>query len=124
MDIKEAIGIRFGNIDTKTGERVHHREIYRRAIEYLGGLDAVLPYVPFSLEEIQTAIAYGDVHLNRLPLKKWDTATGFRRVYMDYTPTYDGITFLLQSKGINGYSCAENVCILKEAAREWAERGF
>ena len=117
MTIKEAIGV-------KTNERIPHREIYRRAIEYLGGLDVVLPYVPFPLKSIQKAIETGDEYLNTLPLKIWDAASGFYTQGWDCFPTHDGITILLRQKSINVCSCSESVCILKEAALEWTERGF
>ena len=124
MTIEEAVGIRFGDIDAKAGERVSFEEFYRRVIEYLGGLDAVLPYIPFSLKEIQRALANGDENFNTLPLKKWDAAAGYLSQGWACIPTHSGLTILLRQKSIKSYSCSQNVCILKEAALEWAERGF
>ena len=106
----EAINIKNANIDAITGETVSHSEIYTRAINACGGLDAVISYIPFSLEHIQKALADNDEHLNTLPLKTWDF--GSERV-RDLCYRKAGITYMSLSQG---------VCLLKEAARQWAER--
>ena len=107
----EAINIRNANIDTNTGEVMPHKEIYTRAINACGGLDAVIPYIPFSLEKIQNALEHYDEHLNTLPLRTWDSAS--ERV--------KGLCY--RKAKINYMSVSQGVCLLKEAARQWAERG-
>ncbi len=108
----EAINIQCADIDRTTGEKIAHEEIYTRAINLLGGLDAVIPYIPFKLEAIQDALEHHDKHLNTLPLTTWDYAS--KRV--------KGLCY--RKAGINYMSQAEGVCLLKEAARQWAERGY
>lgn len=49
MTISEATGIHQCNIDKATGKELSFRERYTRYIDYLGGLDAVKPYIPFEL---------------------------------------------------------------------------
>lgn len=50
MTISEATGIHQCNIDKATGKTLSHRERFTRYIDYLGGLDAVKPYIPFELD--------------------------------------------------------------------------
>lgn len=50
MTISEATGIHQCNIDKATGKELGFRERYTRYIDYLGGLDAVKPYIPFELD--------------------------------------------------------------------------
>jgi hypothetical protein len=107
----EAINIKNANIDTNTGEVVSHKDIYTRAINACGGLDAVIPYIPFTLDKIQNALEHHDEHLNTLRLSTWDS--GSERV-KDLCYRKAGITYMSVSQG---------VCLLKEAARQWAERG-
>ena len=108
----EAINIKNANIDTITVEVVSHKDIYTRVINALGGLDAVIPYIPFTLDEIQTALEHHDEYLNTLRLSTWDF--GSERV-KDLCYRKAGITYM---------SLSEGVCLLKEAARQWAERGM
>ena len=63
MTLKEAIGVHRCDIDIKTGERLTHSDIYGRAIDLLGGLDVVAPYIPFPLDDIRKALKT-DPHLN------------------------------------------------------------
>jgi hypothetical protein len=106
----EAINIRCADIDITTGERISHSEKYTRAINLLGGLDAVIPLIPFSRTQIQAALANHDEHLNTLPLKTWDFKVPFVK------------TLCYRKAGINCMSLSQGVCLLKEAARQWAER--
>ena len=124
MKLSEFMGIKNANTDIETGVRMEHRAIYRRCIERLGGLEAVKPYIPFTIEQIVKAVAK-DENLNNLPLDKWDVASGFK---WKWTPNGDvggfiggGIWSLYKKFGIDSASNAQGVCILKEAAREWAE---
>ena len=134
MTFSEFIGIKNANIDVETGEVLSHKEVYRRAIERLGGLGAIKPLIPFSIEQIRKALANGDEYLNSLSLNVWDYAAGFRKYstyhyvgsqkYTDteeYDPNSSKIWYLYKAFGITSASCAEGVCLLKEAARMWAE---
>ena len=98
-----------------------HREQYRRAIQKLGGLEAVIPFIPFSHKNIVRALQDGDEHLNSLPLAAWDLASGFVCCRADVYCVGSGLQSLLRQCGITSYSNSQLVCLLKEAAREWAE---
>lgn len=93
-------------------ETLTHKEVYERAINALGGLDAIIPYIPFTLKEIQTALANHDEYLNTLPLRHWDYASN----------NIKGLCY--RKANINCMSLSQGVCLLKEAARQWAERGM
>lgn len=120
MTLSEFMGVKNADIDIETGKKMTHREIYRRCIERLGGLNAVKPFIPYSLAQIRQALPH-DEHLNNLPISKWDWASGFNCRGGDCTLIGGGIVALYREHGINAFSCAQGVCILKEAAREWVE---
>ena len=129
MTLREAIGVHRCDIDIKTGEKLEHSEIYGRAIDLLGGLDMVAQYIPFSVETIREALKT-DPHLNNTPMRLWDLAAGFQcgvfgnayRRHYECRPTGGGLWYLYRAHGVTGVSCAEGVCILKEAARRLAVR--
>ena len=121
MTFSEAINIKSANIDTITGEKISHKEIYTRAINLFGGLDAVIPYIPFSLSAIKTALKT-DEYLNNLSMDRWDHASGFMCCRGDVTFIGGGVWNLYRKAGIHAASNAQGVCLLKEAARQWAER--
>lgn len=126
MTFDEAINIKYANIDMTTGEKIPHRDKYTRAINLLGGLDAVIPFIPFSLEIIQNALK-SDEHLNNLTLCKWSYASGFNTPFINRGICEfigGGIWHLYSKAKITSASCSEGVCLLKEAARQWAERGY
>lgn len=123
MTLNEACGIHQCNIDISTGRELTHRERYTRYIDYLGGLDTVKRYIPFEIEELIPKYA-ADEHMNNTPLQLWDNAAGWDtgmggRVGM---PVFNGIWNLYRQHGITCASCAEGVCILKEAAAMLIER--
>lgn len=110
MTFSEAINIKNANIDITTGITLTHGEVYARAIEACGGLDAVIPHIPFSLENIQNALLHHDEYLNTLPLRTWDFAA-------------ERVKGLMYRKARITYSAlSQRVCLLKEAARQWAIR--
>lgn len=116
MNIKEAIGVKV-DTDVRTGAKLSHSEIYGRAIEYLGGLNAVAPYVPFPLDVVKKALRR-DGNLNNTSRQKWDLASGFRCTLGNCEPLPGvGLWRLYAKHGITVASCADGVCILKEAAR-------
>lgn len=126
MDILQAIGIRQANIDTATGKSLSHDEIYDRAIEFLGGLDAVKPCIPFTLEELQKAYPK-DRHFNTLPLVRWHSAAGFMtekgngRKETKTVLHQSRLLDLLGKHGINEAAPSTGTCLLKQAARRWLE---
>lgn len=106
MTFSEAINVKNANIDKATGITLTHSEVYSRAIAVCGGLPAVIPYIPYSLEEIKNALEHHDIPLNTLPLKGWDFAA-------------NRIRDLCARKQIHYMSLSQGVCLLKEAARQW-----
>lgn len=120
MDIYSAVNIKQSNIDITTGKTLSHAEVYDRIVNYLGGLSAVAPYIPFEIEEIRKALKK-DEHLNNLSLRIWDTAAGFRVEGPNAKLIFSGLWDLYRVNGINTASLATGVCILKHAARRIAE---
>ena len=118
----EAINIRYANIDETTGETISHSEKYTRAINLLGGLDAIIPLIPFSRGEIKRALET-DEHLNNLNMERWDRASGFICRGGTCMVVGGGIWDLYRKAGISSASNSQGVSLLKEAARQWAERG-
>ena len=125
MNINEKFGF---NADTPFEEK------YGAVIDYLGE-ENVRVLIPVDNVESLKAAYSNDKHLNNIPLKKWDIASGYIS-YVDnykrqqYKQTWNGyflknspknLAELLVSKGITSFSVAECVCILKECARRWVE---
>lgn len=116
MDFKEAFNL--------TNEMTH-TERYTTIINGLG-YESVKRCIPFSLEEIRTALKT-DKNLNNLPLSIWDRATGFKSVKsvstgkLEYIPHNSVLLSLCRNKGITCYSLSELVCILKRCAVMWVE---
>lgn len=122
MTLKEAVGVKSVDIDARTGAQLSHEEIYGRIIEFLGGLDEVGRFIPFQMSEIRDALENGDEHLNTLPLKEWDRASGFIADHRgNCVFTGGGIWTLYVKYGITAASSSDGVCILKEAARRIAQ---
>lgn len=122
MTLNEATGIHKFDVDKITGHELSHRERYTRYIDYLGGLDAVKPYIPFELDYLAQKY-HEDSLLNNTSILIWDNAAGFRCFMLDAIPTYGGLWNLYRQHGIDTVSCATGVCILKEAARMLIEGG-
>lgn len=120
MTFNELCGVRSGNIDVETGVEITHSEKYQRAIRALGGLEAVVPFIPFSKYAIVRALRDGDEHLNSLPLSAWDRAAGFVGVGKYFRCVQGALWGLYAKRGVTSASCADGVCLLKEAARLWA----
>ena len=122
MTFEEFIGIKNADIDIETGKQMKHRDIYRRAITRFGGLKAIKPLIPFSLEKIKEALAKGDEHLNTLDIRQWDSAAGFYVKGSDCEIMPSPIWNLYRQNHVTSASCSQGVCLLKEAARWLAER--
>lgn len=120
MTLHEAIGVRV-DTDIKTGEKLTHSEIYGRAIEFLGGLDAVARFVPFPVETLREKLK-SDPHLNNTAMSRWDAASGFVCSGVHCKFVGGGIWSLYLRHGIDAASNSDGVCVLKEAARRLVER--
>lgn len=115
MTLKEAVGVRV-DVDVKTGQKLTHSEVYGRIIDYLGGLEAVAPYIPFEIPYLREKLKR-DPWLNNTDMSKWDAAAGFRCCRSDCFATGGGLWALYRSHGVNCASCSDGVSLLKEAAR-------
>lgn len=120
MTLKEAVGVRV-DVDVKTGQRLTHSEVYGRIIDYLGGLKAVAPYIPFEIPYLREKLKR-DPWLNNTDMSKWDAAAGFRCSRSDCFASGGGLWALYRSHGITGASCSDGVSLLKEAARRLCEQ--
>ncbi len=120
MTLEQACGIVCNTIDKRTGRELDHREIYARYIDYLGGLDKVKQYIPIPLKELRRAYKK-DKQFNNTGLGLWQNAAGFTAG--DPVCFFGGIWMLYSQNDINVASCAQGVCILKEAAKILIERG-
>lgn len=95
-----------------------HSTYYRMVIEKLG-YDAVCKCIPFTEEDCASALKT-DEHLNNLPLKSWEIASGFVCYGANVSHIGSQLTALYKANGIDTYSCSDGVCILKECAK-WRE---
>ena len=121
MTLLEKIGVKRSLVDVNTGEEIKSSDVYARAIDALGGLDAVIPYIPFDVSMIRLAL-YTDKNLNNLPAASWNKASGFICDDMNCTFVGGGIWELYRKVGISAANNADSVCVLKEAVRQWAKR--
>lgn len=123
MTINELTNVHHANIDKATGEELTHSEQWGRVINALGYED-VKRCIPFTLSEIKNALQH-DEYLNNLSMSTWDAAGGWRahttRNGQTYYQTASPLTGLLRKAGVTSFSPSDSVCILKEAARLWAE---
>ena len=88
------------------GTEMSHQEKYGAIVEAIG-LNTCKYYIPATKEEIVEALKT-DKHLNNIPIKKWDDQHEYFKKHFVRI-------------GINLISLANTVCVLKEAARMWAE---
>ena len=117
MTLNEWAGLGMYDRDLKTGKVLDHREKYHRIIDKLGGVDAIKPYIPFSIEVLQKAYRE-DRYFNNLSMRKWDMASGFRCSLGNVELLYGAPILCFYARhGLTCISNAESVCILKEAAR-------
>ena len=101
------------------GFKMEHEKKYETIVNALG-YESVKRCIPYSIEEIRTAIKT-DKYLNNLPIKRWDFASGFSVSGADCKIIGSPLTNLYKKIGVDCYSCADGVCILKTCARMWAE---
>jgi len=104
------------------------------------GFDDLIQLVPATPESIRAALGAGDEHLNTIPLVSWDQAAllgapgpiacptcgrmGPNPIYAnDWPQSRLGVSArLLPWSRVPSLSLAERVCVLKEVARQIAER--
>ena len=117
MNINERLGISWK-------DDIPHREKYGRVVALIG-LDNLRLLMPEDIETLAKKYKK-DNALNNIPLKLWDAIAG-NSAYIDksgrqlYLSGNSSLKSLLQRNGINEYSPAQLVCILKEAAAEIVE---
>ena len=127
VSVRDAIGVRCGQIDTATGKPMSHDEVWDRAIEYLGGLDAVACYIPFPLEDLVRSYRM-DKNFNHGPARNiriWTLAAGFVRRGSTVAQVGRGSVWDLYEKhGVNSASPSDGVCLLKRAAARLSEKAL
>lgn len=121
MTLLEAAGIQ-GNIDIETGKKLTHREIYRKCVKILGGVDALAEYLPIPIDAVRKKLET-DSNLNNISYRAWCAMAGFTIDRGDCKPTGYGLWGLCHKHNIDMMSCSEGVCVLKEAARILASSG-
>jgi hypothetical protein len=123
MTINELANVHMGDVDNATNEKIGHSAKYRRVIAKLG-YEEVKKCIPYTLDEIKAALPK-DRWLNNLPMVKWDRASGFYSTISGGSQHWHQINAplvnLYRKAGVNSFSPSDGVCILKEAARMWAE---
>lgn len=120
MTLKEAVGVRV-DVDVKTGQKLTRSEVCGRIIDYLGGLEAIAPYIPFEIPYLREKLKR-DPWFNNTDMSKWDAAAGFRCCNSGCYCTGGGLWALYRSHGVNCASCSDGVSLLKEAARRLCEQ--
>lgn len=106
VSVKQFVGIDAHN-KTADGQVMSHNEIYGKVVNAIG-FENCKQLIPVSREEIVLAYKQGDEHFNTISLNKWDAMFPFVK--------REAIR-----AGITSLSISEGVCILKQAARMWAE---
>lgn len=116
------------NIDERLGitwkDDMPFREKYGKVVALIG-LENLKPLMPEDVETLAKKYEK-DNALNNIPLQRWDAIAGNsafisksgRQLYLSGNSS---LKSLLQKNGINEYSPAQLVCILKEAAAEIVE---
>ena len=124
------------NINEKFGFNANtpFEEKYKTVVKYLGE-EKVRSFLPVDdIDHLKRSYS-NDKHLNNIPLKKWDAASGYypatdksgRQIYKQLGKNYyskdnpHNLAELLMANDITSFSVSECVCILKECARMWAE---
>lgn len=113
-----ATAITFADKLNLTSE-MSHDERYNAIIDFLG-YENVKRCIPFDLTTLKDAYEK-DIWLNNLSMKKWDIASGFYCKGPNVEPMSSPLRSLIRDKGVNCYSNAGGVCILKQCARRWIE---
>lgn len=101
-------------------ETTDFNELYDKMINYLGGLNKLIPCSPFDFETLKQAYAQ-DKAFNTLSIKTWDRAAGYAFSGIKREDLPSSLRELLLLNGIAVYSASECVCLLKQTARRWVE---
>lgn len=116
------------NIDERLGitlkDDMPFREKYGKVVALIG-LENLKPLMPEDVETLAKKYEK-DNALNNIPLQQWDAIAGNiafvsksgRQLYLS---SNSSLKYLLHKNGINEYSPAQLVCILKETAAEIVE---
>lgn len=90
-------------------------------INYLGGLAALAPLIPFPIDIIKEKLDEDKNLRHKDDERIWNDAAGFHTTEIGRKPNkMKKIWKLYESKNITKISCADSVMILKEAARQIA----
>lgn len=110
MNIKEFVGVDSYN-RIENGVELTHEEFYSRVIQKMGGLDAIIPYIPYDFKTLKDAYTI-NIYFNtsETSLRGWDSAAS------------NMMNALCNKYGITCISLSEGVCILKTAAKMWMDR--
>lgn len=127
MTLYEAVGIKNGDTDIKTGNKLSFQEIFTRMVNFLGGPEVFTQYLPLEGDELVKAYK-NDPTLNNMPIQIWNSRSGFtqyteRKTLKRVTEIHPGwgVLRLTESHGINEIGMSTTVCLLKQAARMLAE---
>lgn len=105
-NIRKFVGIDSYN-KRPDGTEMEHEEIYSAVVNAIG-LENCIHLIPATKEKVVKALKT-DRYMNNIQIKEWDDQ--HRLVVGE-----------LVRIGINSISEADTVCVLKQAARMWAER--
>lgn len=86
-----------------------HREYYAQFVT-----EGIRQSVAQRIGHEKLKTASGDPHLNSIPLEEWDGISHFAHT--------SGVFEKMKAAG-DALTLAGSVCILKEAARQWIEKG-
>ena len=89
------------------------------AVEDLG-FEELVRCLPYTLEVLQEKYK-DDKHFNNTSLKAWNFAAGFNIMGSLIFLYRSTLRTMLLKKGINAYSCAQGVHLLKSVARKLVE---
>ena len=95
-------------------DKLTHAEKYQMLVLDLGYED-VKKCVPFTIDQIVKST--DDQHLNDLPIRHWDIASGFICNNADCKFVGSQLTRLYKKLNVTAFSNANGVCILKQCAR-------
>lgn len=127
MTLKQFANVNSYLRDLDNGNKLEWRDYMARVIDKLG-IENIKPYIPFDIEELLLFYKKGDVYFNKTNIRIWDNAGGYYTTQSTGTGRFDyhlkgyGLGYFLRRNGINVFSPADTVCILKETARILCER--
>lgn len=119
MNINEFCGLDSYGKDI-SGKEMSHNEKFTAVVNKIG-LEKCTSFIPATKEQIKMALV-SDKHLNNIPLKLWDYASGYRDTGAGRcVPSHYGFRELMVRSGFTVISLSDCVCTLKTAAKMWAD---